>query len=180
MKLEPLKKGYSYHIYNRGNNSDLIFKNEDNYDYFLKLVNKYLTSYITLYAYCLLNNHYHLIVHIEDEGSIVTQKLSNLFNAYAKAFNKAHKRTGSLFEKHFKRIKIRNEGYLKNLIMYTHTNAQHHNVVSNFETYPYSSYTSYINNTGNLYILELFGGKENFEYAHSRKSNQLTEKFTFE
>ncbi len=45
------------------------------------------------------------MVRIVDDEKIVTQALSNLFNAYAKAFNKQQSRTGSLFEKHFKRIK---------------------------------------------------------------------------
>jgi hypothetical protein len=49
-----------------------------------------------------------------------------IFNSYAKSFNKQQDRTGSLFEKHFKRIRLNDESYLKHLILYVHLNPKHH------------------------------------------------------
>ena len=121
MKLEVLEKDKVYHIYNRGINSETIFNSVENKQYFLKLYSKYLENKADTFAYCLMDNHFHFIIRIVNEKEI-TQALSNLFNAYAKAFNKQNNRTGSLFEKHFKRIQIINETYLLNLIQYVHQN----------------------------------------------------------
>jgi len=65
-----------------------------------------------------MNNHFHLVIRLNTQEKEVTQAFSNLFNSYAKAFNKQINRTGSLFEKHFKRIKLKDETYLKQLIVY--------------------------------------------------------------
>ena len=90
-----------------------------------------------------MNNHFHLLLKLDAEGDIVTQALSNLFNAYAKAFNKANERTGSLFKKHFKRIRIEDEGYLRKLVIYIHMNPKVH-FNQDFETFKYSSYKTFL------------------------------------
>lgn len=84
----------------------LFFKSDENMWYFLTLVKKYFSKKVTILTYCLLQNHYYFIVKIDVDGKIATQLFSNLFNAYAKALNKQQNRTGSLFEKHFKRKRI--------------------------------------------------------------------------
>ena len=184
MRLETLERDRYYHIYNRGINGCDIFKNDDNYNYFLKLISKYLTGHINIYAYCLLSNHYHFVIRVDDDEKIVTQKLSNFFNAYAKAFNKQHNRTGSLFEKHFKRIKLQSDNYLLNLILYVHTNPVKHSFSDNFENYRYSSYKEIVNdiskNINSKEVIGLFDDLDNFKYAHKYKNEVLSEKFTFE
>ncbi len=173
MALEKIEKDYYYHIFNRGINSDIIFKTEDNMNYFLKLVKSHLNSKVDILAYCLMNNHFHLVVKIVSEEKIVTQAFSNLFNAYAKAYNKQQNRTGSLFEKHFKRKKIIDEIYLKNLILYVHKNPENHNIVKNFVDYEFTSFRSYFINEKSLisitkpYVLNLFNDLSNFKYAHN-------------
>ncbi|HAP94742.1 MAG TPA: transposase, partial [Chryseobacterium sp.] len=57
MQKEILEFGQYYHIYNRGNNRDAIFFEEDNYRYFLKLLLKYISPIANVYCYCLLKNH---------------------------------------------------------------------------------------------------------------------------
>ena len=106
MKLEAIEQEKYYHIYNRGINGGTIFFSDDNKFYFLSKLKMYLENKVEILAYCLLNNHFHLIVKIISEPSVASQSLSNLFNAYAKAINKQQERTGSLFEKHFKRIEL--------------------------------------------------------------------------
>jgi len=183
MKLEVLEKGYYYHIFNRGINGCTIFENDENKIYFLKLVDKYLNKKVSMYAYCLMDNHFHLVIRVNDDEKVVTQSFSNLFNAYAKAFNKKNKRTGSLFEKHFKRIKLNDENYLKQLILYVHLNPKYHFNID-FTAYRFSSYQSIVSKKETKInrdeVLELFDGVDNFIYNHKKKSLILNEKYTFE
>ena len=183
VKLEPLMKGGMYHIYNRGINGGAIFINDENKNYFLKLVNKYLIQECGVYAYCLMDNHFHFLLEINSDETEVTQSLSNLFNAYAKAFNKSETRTGSLFEKHFKRIRIEDETYLRQLIVYIHLNPEHH-LRSDYTKFKFSSYNSILSEKSSSLkrkeILELFGGCDNFEFVHRERKVFLDEKFTFE
>lgn len=137
MKLEVLQNDRYYHIYNRGINGCNIFASDENKKYFLQKLKEYSQDVLSIYAYCLMDNHFHLIVEIIN-AELVTQKLSNVFNAYAKAFNKQQHRTGSLFEKHFKRKELTNDTYLRNLVLYVHLNPQKHFNLD-FSEYKYSS-----------------------------------------
>ena len=183
MQLEVLEKDHYYHIYNRGINGGDVFFTDENKMFFLKQLNKYLSGKISLYAYCLLDNHYHLVIKLIDEGEVVTQCFSNFFNSYVKAVNKDNGRTGSLFEKHFKRIKLDSEEYLKHLIVYTNFNPKHHLDLS-FENFKFSSYQSIMSEKETklerLEVLELFGGVENFKFCHKNQSDALTVKHTLE
>jgi putative transposase len=183
MKLEVLEKDCYYHIYNKGINGVNIFENEENKIHFLNQFSKYLVSKISIFAYCLMDNHFHFVIRLNEGEKIVTQGFSNFFNSYVKAFNKEQDRTGSLFEKHFKRIKLNEENYLKQLILYVHLNPRHHLDVD-FTKFKFSSYQSFISNKETKIereeVLNLFGGIENFIFCHNQKNDFLTEKFTFE
>ena len=183
MKLEVIEKDHFYHIYNRGINSELIFHSNENKSYFLTLFNKHLHQNVATYAYCLMDNHYHFVLQITEEEKKVTQAFSNFFNAYAKAFNIQNSRTGSLFEKHFKRIKIEDENYLRNIIQYVHLNPKHHLDI-NYKTYKYSSFQTILSNKPTklrrIEVLKLFGDVDNYIYCHDYKNDLLSEKFTFE
>lgn len=183
MKLEILAKDHFYHIYNRGINSEPIFLSNDNKLYFLKLFSKYMIGKIAIYAYCLMDNHFHIVIKVTEEEKIVTQSLSNLFNSYAKAFNKQNDRTGSLFEKHFKRIEIQDENYLRNIIQYVHLNPKNH-LDLNYKTYKYSSFQALISDKETKLareeVLSYFDSIDNFIYCHDFKNKILSEKFTFE
>ena len=183
MKLEILEKDNFYHIYNRGINGANIFLKNENKRFFLNQFDKYLTEKISVYAYCLMDNHFHFIVKIDENEKIVTQGFSNFFNSYAKAFNTQNNRTGSLFEKHFKRIRLQNEEYLKNLILYVHLNPKHH-LDLNFKEYRFSSYQSIISIKETKLkrdeVINLFGDLDNFIFCHQKKNDFLSEKYTFE
>ena len=180
MKLEILEKNKYYHIYNRGINGANIFESNENMRYFLSLINKYLSNKVTVLSYCLLNNHYHLLVKIDCESEVATQLFSNLFNAYAKAFNNQQNRTGSLFEKHFKRKHISTNENLKNTVLYIHKNPESHNLVSDFSTYPFSSYSDILENQASIIsvneVLSLFETLDNFSFCHrNTKWNTIIE-----
>lgn len=185
--IETIELDQFYHIYNRGNNGENLFYSDENYLYFLKLYQKYIFPIAETFAWCLLKNHFHLLVKIKSETIICnkflidkekatkkpSQQFSNLFNAYVQAINKQNNRHGSLLETPFKRKQIQNEEYLKNLILYIHNNPIQHNFVEKLEDYNWSSYTSIISNKKTLIernkVIDLFGGKQNFIGTHHQK-----------
>ena len=181
MKYEVLMPGRYYHIYNQGNNKENIFIEAKNYYYFLRLVKKYIVPITEIYAYCLLPNHFHLLVMTSHdvEKKALSQGFSNLFNAYSKAINKTYSRSGSLFKRKFSRKEIKDEEYIKNLVLYIHTNPRYHKITVDFETYLYSSYNAFLldkpTNISKEYILTLFDGKENFKHIHCRKADIINE-----
>ena len=73
-----------------------------------------------------------------------SQQFGNLFNAYAKAINKAYRRTGSLFENPFGRIPVTSDAYFGRLVAYIHQNPQKHRFVDDFRAWPYSSYQAFL------------------------------------
>ena len=178
MDKDVLEAGVIYHFYNRGNNHENIFIEERNYEYFLKLLKKYIVPISEVYAYCLLKNHFHIALRIKEKEEIPTQyqekihlPFSNLFNTYTKSINKAYQRTGSLFQEHPQRNRVENEDYLRQLIVYIHLNPLKHKFYDRFYNYKHSSYQSYLSeketNLDKEYIIDLFGGKENFIAFHN-------------
>jgi len=174
-KFEHLEYGKIYHIYNRGINKADVFFETKNYEYFLNLYTKHIDPIADTYAWCLMKNHFHLLVKIKDESQINEtrnpyQYFSNLFNAYAKGINKTYDRTGSLFQKKFKRKLVDNEAYLKNLILYIHNNPVNHGICSQAMDYAWSSYlTSVSNKTSYLKkaeVIDLFEDEANFKNSH--------------
>jgi putative transposase len=201
-KYHPhLYEGQFYHIYNRGNNKENIFYKRKNLSYFLSKYDKYLTHFINTYAYCLMPNHFHLLIKVKNEVEIIsnikkywksnidntnidlTDVISNQFRSffvsYAMSINEQEKRSGSLFLKNFKRKQVQNN--LERLIFYIHFNPVHHKISDSFENYEWSSYSKILNNHGkkNVYeeILEWFGGKENYVKYHKEclEMNMLEE-----
>ena len=65
----PLQADYSYHIYNHAVGNELLFKTEENYSFFLNRLKKYLSPYVDIYAFCLIPNHFHLIIRIKNLSS---------------------------------------------------------------------------------------------------------------
>lgn len=178
-KYDILEPDYFYHIYNRGNNKEDLFLELENYFHFLNLVKTHLLEIADIYAYCLLKNHFHFVLKIKSKaelpekfhsGNKLSQPFSNLFNAYTKAINNRFDREGSLFRVRFKRERITNENYLRNVIIYTHLNPVKHSFTKDHSNYLHSSYQSLISSKETLLkrmeILELFGGHQNFCFVH--------------
>jgi REP element-mobilizing transposase RayT len=205
-KLASLTPGKFYHIYTRGINRENIFFVDRNYPYFLELYAKYIEPIATTFAYCLMRNHFHLLVRIkteqeqtfevllstseqsrEAETSKVldsTQQFSNLFNAYAKAINKAYGRTGSLFEGRFGRIEVTSKAYFANLVAYIHRNPQKHGFVEDSREYPYSSYSAILTTKPTRVkradVLAWFGGQDAFQVLHQNEPDTESIRYLIE
>jgi len=147
-----------YHIYNRGNNKENIFLSDENYSYFLKKFKKYLNTFVEVYAYCLMPNHFHLLVKTREidkkSNNDETQKnylspiekaFRDFFITYAKSFNKMYSRTGSLFQYKFKRKVITDTQYFVRVIAYIHNNPVRNKLCENVSDWKYSSYNAIIN-----------------------------------
>ncbi|HRI61660.1 MAG TPA: hypothetical protein PK228_18100 [Saprospiraceae bacterium] len=167
----PIQCGIFYHIYNRGINGENLFKEERNYAFFLRQYAKYIQPVAETYAYCLMKNHFHLLVKTREAeeiirnvgknvgrvlnpsdvttdninaDKIISNQFSKLFNSYAQAINKAYGRTGGLFEELFRRIPVDDDDYFVQLVYYIHVNPQKHGFTEDFRDYPHSSYHAHL------------------------------------
>ena len=183
MKYEAITAGLTYHIYNRGNNGDIVFSEADNYEYFLFLMRRHLFPVSDIYAYCIMSNHFHIVLRVKEETDLPenfrnrpSQAFSNMFNGFAKAMNIRTGRTGSLFEKNFERKLISDEMNLRNVISYVHCNPVSHGVCKHFSEYPYSSIKEYIGGRKQLieqsFPLQLFDGIDSLITFHESFQNR--------
>ena len=187
-----------YHVYNRTVDRKPMFTSSENYAYFIRQFDKYLSNYIKIYAYNLLGNHFHFIIKVNDLTDLTTfQKLSNLelpnkqktthdivshqfkkfFQSYAMVFNKEQNRIGTLFQTPFKRVRVEDENYLRELACYINTNAQKHSLVKDFRDWKWSSYHNTISNKDTKLLKEelmgYFGDIDNFEYCHLESASKM-------
>ncbi len=176
--IQKLRPGGYYHIYNRGNNRENIFKEPANYAYFLVLWQKYIAPVAQTFCYNLLPNHFHFFIRVKEvsqvlqtcetlpPGKPIEQHFANLFNAYAKAINKRYNRTGSLFQERFRRKEIDSDEYRNIIIGYIITNAAKHGYCNNVESYPWSAYHSLVSGEPTSLsrdeMLQWFGNKTAF------------------
>ena len=182
----PIEPGKFYHIWNRGNNRENLFYSSHNYEYFIRLYADYLDPVVETYAFCLLPNHFHLLVRIKSflevspagetsntrKSNPVSLAFQRFFTAYSQAINIQERRTGSLFEKPFKRLEINTTRQLANLVHYIHTNPQKHGIIDDFRQYPWSSYNRIIRDRPSKLkkeeVMNWFSTKENYVNYHSR------------
>ncbi|OGD62924.1 hypothetical protein A2160_04095 [Candidatus Beckwithbacteria bacterium RBG_13_42_9] len=163
-----------YHLYNRGVEKRDIFLDDYDYSTFLFYLKFYLTppsllqekdkvepnkkkkirlninqvslyNQIKLISYCLMPNHFHLLVKQTEKESI-TKFTRRLLTAYSMVFNKRHHRVGTLFQGRYKAVLVENDGQLLQLSRYIHRNPISLAEVGpiHFVTYPYSSLNQYL------------------------------------
>jgi len=134
--------GY-YHIINRGVEQRVVFKEKNDYEYFEELMCFYAKSYgITVHNYCLMSNHYHLLVEIQQAN--LSKFMRQLNMNYAIYFNKKYKRVGHLWQGRFKSWYVTDEAYLYTLMLYIEQNPFKANMVKKIESYPYCSAYYYL------------------------------------
>lgn len=143
-KVSFVEREY-YHIYNRGNSKQKIFHDKKDYERFMELLYISNTSLnfklfnlkrslcfdmfrteicdklVTIGAYCLMPNHFHLLI-TQNKKDGISKFMQKLSTAYSMYYNKKYKRTGSLFEGKFKSSYIGKYKYLRYLFSYIHLN----------------------------------------------------------
>lgn len=168
-----------YHIFSHVNGTENIFRETSNYRYFLEKLEKYILPLADIYAYCLLPNHFHLLLRFknfddmnnENEHQFLMKPFSDLLNAYAKAYNKMYNRKGALFLNTVKRKKVQDEKYILKVLHYIHNNPVNHGFVSHIEDWKHTSYHAYMDMKKNSKLnrsemMEYFDNLEAFVAYH--------------
>jgi putative transposase len=134
--------GAYYHITSRGNEQKDIFKSQRDREKFLGYLESATTRYgAVIQAYCLMSNHYHLL--LETPGGNLSQIMRHINGAYTTYYNIKRKRSGHLFQGRYKAILVEADEYLAELSRYIHLNPVRVGIVERPERYRWSSYTDY-------------------------------------
>lgn len=143
-KQRNFYQGGYYHIYNRGNNKQNVFLEEDDYLFYLKKLRKSKNKYnIGVLCYCLMPNHIHLILSQNTEVPISKFMLS-LHTSYSLYFNRKYDKVGHLFQGRFGQKIIDKDEYLLQVSSYVHLNPIKDGLVERLDSYQWSSYPDYI------------------------------------
>ncbi len=195
--MEP---GQSYHIYNHANGTENIFREEENYLFFLSQYAKYLGEVADTYAYCLMPNHFHLLVGVRSDSNLsgfqnltgfgmikhpsknpAIKAFSDFFNSYTKAYNKRYERKGNLFIRAFNRRPILDEQQWQETFLYIHLNPVKHGFVDRIEDWKWSSWHGYqqLEKPSHLernYYLNFFDGPKHLTEMMDSKKEWLLNK----
>jgi len=163
------KEGCTYHIYNRSN--EIVFHNRENYLFFLKKIRELILPYCNIVAYCLMPNHFHLILTIKPDGvtlinnekleemQVLSRAIGTVLSSYTQALNKQQGRRGSLFA-HKTKAKILNDAkddYALNCFMYVHQNPILAKLVDKIENWEFSSFPDYIGKRNGTLVNQQLG-----------------------
>ncbi|CCJ34514.1 transposase [Caloramator australicus] len=141
--------GAIYHIYQRGNNKEDIFKEEEYKKFFLKqLKNLNIRFDFNILAYAIMSNHYHFLIKTGDTP--ISDIIFNLNNIYAKYYNEKLNRSGHVFESRFNSKVVLDDAYLICLLRYIHRNPVRANIVKSVDEYRWTSHYFYKNNINNF------------------------------
>jgi len=139
-----------YHVYNRGVNKRVIFKDDQDYAVFMGLMKRYLgqkieidsskreypnySENLDLVAFCLMPNHFHLLLHQHEDIKSMEAFMRSLATSYTRYFNTKYKRVGHLFQGVYKASRITSDPYLLHISRYIHMNPK------DYKNWPYSSW----------------------------------------
>ena len=130
----------SYHIMVRGNQKQITFIEEEDFAKYLDLLRHYKREYgFKLYGYCLMPNHVHLILEVED-GIDLSKIMQGLNQAYTLWFNKKYEKVGHLWQGRYKSMVIQKNKYMLDCLEYVELNPIRANISKSPFDYPWSSW----------------------------------------
>lgn len=142
----PLRIEYPgawYHVMNRGRRSESIFSDRKDYLMFTDLLLESSQMWnVNISAYCLMTNHYHILVQTPDGN--LSRCMRHLNSIYTQRYNRRYKIDGPLFRGRYKSILVSNDSHLLQLIRYIHKNPVKANIVKDMGEYEWSSYRGYL------------------------------------
>jgi len=169
----PFEPGKYYHLYNHAIGIENLFRQEENYRYFLMRYANFIPPIADTFAYCLMPNHFHVLIRVREAQDLmqhysllvkekrqqpkvidadgllnihefVILQFKHFLNSYAQAYNKRFRRKGGLFLHFLRRKEVETFDYFTRLIHYIHWNPVHHGFCPDPGQWPYSSYRSMI------------------------------------
>jgi putative transposase len=161
-----LSKSKIYHVMERGNEKKAIFLDDEDKQRFMTILSlKNENNGYSVYAYCLMDNHVHLV--IDERQDSVSRIMKSINISYAGYFNRKYSRVGHLFQDRFKSEPVEDDRYLLAVIRYIHQNPVKAGIVKHAKNYKWSSYCEYLGENdeqGKIidrkYILEMFHSDE--------------------
>jgi REP element-mobilizing transposase RayT len=142
----PLRVEYPgafYHVINRGHRREKLYASTRDYEKFLQYLEKAAERFALItHTYCLMGNHYHLLVETPEPNLSMTMQWLNV--SYATYFNRKQDRSGHLFQGRFKAILIDADAYLTHLSRYIHLNPVRAGIINTPGQYRWSSYPAFI------------------------------------
>ena len=167
-------QGAYHHVMNRGYEGKPIFKNVTEKEFFLELLKIYSEKLrIRIFSYCIMDNHYHLI--LENSSGRMSDFLKQLNGNYGSYYRKEHGGKGYVFQDRYKSILIQDDSYLILAIAYVLNNPVRAGITNNFSDYEWSSASSIFNKNKKeqkgdpvidvSYLEELFETEKNYSGA---------------
>lgn len=165
----PLRIQYPdawYHLMNRGRRREEIYIDKGDYIAFIELLHEASEVFnVCIAAYCLMSNHYHLLIQTPDGN--LSRCMRHINGVYTQRFNRRHGHDGPLFRGRYRSILIDQDSYLLELIRYIHRNPFESGLEKAFGQYPWSSHKGYISNAKKWdwlhkdFILSMFSKDKN-------------------
>lgn len=190
--MDQLVPSTYYHIFNHANGDEDLFREPENYRYFLQQYHKHIDAIADTYCHCLMPNHFHFMIRIKAKVAItshlpgfenlegvaasnfLSKKFSNFFNGYTKAFNEKYERRGSLFLKNFKKKAILEMNYLTSVIFYFHLNPVKHGFVLNPQDWKWSTFHNFHIDHPSI-VTALFENEEKYFHEYEEKIKSFNE-----
>src|SRR4030042_5741019 len=173
----PLRIEFSdawYHVLNRGRRRESILRDTKDYEIYLQTVQEACELWhLRVAAYCLLSNHYHLLV--QTPNANLSRCLRHIDGVYTQRFNRRHGHDGPLFRGRYKALLIEADLYLLQLVRYIPRNPLEAGLAQTLDDYPWSSHQGYLSRSSKwkwLYkdrVLEMLAAKPAARVEVSRK-----------
>lgn len=169
-----------YHVMIRGISKEFVFKTKEQKEKLLKLIIEQMENeLIEVGAWCIMDNHVHLLIKANLEDMSKAIKIINL--KYAAYYNNSKQRTGPVFGDRYKSENIEDDKYFLGVLRYIHNNPLNAKLVHNIEEYKWSSYHTYLSNEDRLVtkeirdlILSLIGASsDKFREFHNKKDDSV-------
>ena len=141
----PLRIEYPgawYHVMNRGRRREKIFASSEDYEIFIVVLREAVEMWnLKVAAYCLMSNHYHLLLHTPDAN--ISRCMRHINGVYTQRYNRRHKKDGQLFRGRYKAVVVGGDSYLLEVLRYIHRNPLNAGPVQNLDDFKWSSHNGY-------------------------------------
>jgi putative transposase len=140
--LRPIDDGLIYHVINRGNNRQKVFRKRGDFTAFLEALGELKERKpFHLYGYCLLDNHFHLL--LRPMGATISRIMQSLLVSHTQRYHRHYRSGGHVWQGRFKSPVIQNDEHLLTVLRYIEANPLRAGLVERAEEYPWSSYRAH-------------------------------------